>query len=428
MRFTLNGSSTDVDAHPMARLLDVLREDCGLTGTKEGCGEGECGACTVLIDGDPVCSCIVPFSQVDAAEVVTIEGTWRRSSPPALLHERGRRAVRDLHAGDDHGFNRDTRNPSLDAIKVALAGNLCRCTGYAAIYRAIEARRARGHSRAQRREAAPDMRIATSSLEVRRATSLDEALKILSDEPRMPIAGATDVYVGLNFGTLKEKSYLDIWALDELRGISVNDNVLSIGALATYTSIIRSKDVTARVPMLVEASKLVGGPQIQNRGTIGGNVANASPAGDTLPVLAAVDAVVVLRSASGERRVTFNEFYTGYRASRRKNTELIVAIEIPRVEGKQWFRKVGTRAAQAISKIVVGAVRGPKTAIAFGSVAATVVRVPKTEAALASGASIDEAARILGQEIKPIDDVRSTADYRLRVAMNLLKRFWSETA
>lgn len=272
------------------------------------------------------------------------------------------------------------------------------------------------------------MRIATSSLEVRRATSLDEALKILSDEPRMPIAGATDVYVGLNFGTLKEKSYLDIWALDELRGISVNDDVLSIGALATYTSIIRSKDVTARVPMLVEASKLVGGPQIQNRGTIGGNVANASPAGDTLPVLAAVDAVVVLRSAGGERRVAFNEFYTGYRASRRKHTELIVAIEIPRVEGKQWFRKVGTRAAQAISKIVVGAVRGPKTAIAFGSVAATVVRVPKTEAALASGASIDEAARILGQEIKPIDDVRSTADYRLRVAMNLLKRFWSETA
>ena len=175
----------------------------------------------------------------------------------------------------------------------------------------------------------------------------------------MPIAGATDVYVGLNFGTLKEKSYLDIWALDELRGISVNDDMLSIGALATYTSIIRSKDVNARLPMLVEASKLVGGPQIQNRGTIGGNVANASPAGDTLPVLAAVDAVVVLRSASGERRVNFNEFYTGYRASQRKPNELIVAIEIPRVEGKQWFRKVGTRAAQAISKIVVGAVRGP---------------------------------------------------------------------
>ena len=272
------------------------------------------------------------------------------------------------------------------------------------------------------------MRIATSGLNLRRATSLTEALKILGDEPRMPIAGATDVYVGLNFGTLKEKSYLDIWAVDELRAITLKGDNLSIGALATYTSMIRSKDVNARVPMLVEASRLVGGPQIQNRGTIGGNVANASPAGDTLPVLAALDAVVVLRSVTSERRVKFNAFYTGYRASQRKTNELIVAIEIPRVEGKQWFRKVGTRAAQAISKIVVAAVRGPKTAIALGSVAATVVRVPKTEAALASGASIDEAARILAQEIKPIDDVRSTADYRMRVAMNLLKRFWSETA
>jgi xanthine dehydrogenase small subunit len=141
-----------------------------------------------------------------------------------------------------------------------------------------------------------------------------------------------------------------------------------------------------------------------------------------------VNAVVVLRSVAGERRVTFNEFYTGYRASQRRRDELIVAIELPRVDGKQWYRKVGTRAAQAISKIVVAAVRGPHTAIAFGSVAGTVVRVPKTETALADGAPIDDAARILGQEITPIDDVRSTAEYRRRVAMNLLRRFWSETA
>ena len=271
------------------------------------------------------------------------------------------------------------------------------------------------------------MRIATSSLNLRRATSLDEALRILGDEPRMPIAGATDVYVGLNFGTLTEKSYLDIWGLAELREIFVTGDVLSIGALATYTSIISSKDVNARVPMLIQASKLVGGVQIQNRGTIGGNVANASPAGDTLPVLAAVDAVIVLRSATGERRVSFNEFYTGYRASTRQPDELIVAIEVPRVDGTQWFRKVGTRAAQAISKIVIGAVRRPTPSIAFGSVAATVVRVPKTEAALGAGASVEEAASILEQEIKPIDDVRSTADYRRRVSVNLLKRFWSDT-
>ena len=272
------------------------------------------------------------------------------------------------------------------------------------------------------------MRIATSTLEMRKARSLDDALAILADEPRMPIAGATDVYVGLNFGTLHEKKYLDIWQCGELREISVKGDVLSIGALATYTDMIRSREVNARVPMLMGASRLVGGLQIQNRGTIGGNVANASPAGDTLPVLAATGAVVVLRSSAGERRVNFNEFYTGYRASVRKPNELIVAIEIPALAGKQWFRKVGTRAAQAISKIVMAAVRAPVPRIAFGSVAATVVRVPKTEGALASGTSIDDAIAVLSTEIKPIDDVRSTAEYRMRVASNLVRQFWQETA
>jgi CO/xanthine dehydrogenase FAD-binding subunit len=271
------------------------------------------------------------------------------------------------------------------------------------------------------------MRIAPSTLETRKARSLDDALAILASEPRMPIAGATDVYVGLNFGTLHEKKYLDIWSCAELRDIAVKGNTLSIGALATYTDMIRSKAVAERVPMLVAASKLVGGPQIQNRGTIGGNVANASPAGDTLPVLAAMDAVVVLRSAGGERRVNFNEFYTGYRSSVRRTNELIVAIEIPALDGRQWFRKVGTRAAQAISKIVIAAVRAPIPRIAFGSVAATVVRVPKTEHALGAGKPIDEALAILATEIKPIDDVRSTADYRMRVATNLVRQFWQET-
>jgi xanthine dehydrogenase small subunit len=272
------------------------------------------------------------------------------------------------------------------------------------------------------------VRIGSAGLEMRKARSLDDALSILATEPRMPIAGATDVYVGLNFGTLHEKRYLDIWSCDELRTISVKNNALSIGALATYTDMIRSRDVADRVPMLVDASRLVGGAQIQNRGTIGGNVANASPAGDTLPVLAAMGAVVVLRSATGERRVNFNDFYTGYRASVRKPNELIVAIEIPALAGKQWFRKVGTRAAQAISKIVIAAVRAPVPKISFGSVAATVVRVSKTEEALAAGRSIDDAISVLQKEIKPIDDIRSTAEYRLKVASNLVRQFWQETA
>jgi xanthine dehydrogenase small subunit len=272
------------------------------------------------------------------------------------------------------------------------------------------------------------MRTATSGLDLRSASSLGEALDILRDEPRMPIAGATDIFVALNLGTLASQRFLDIWALDELRDISVSGEMLVIGALATYTSLIRSPLVHERLPMLVEASRLVGGVQIQNRGTVGGNIANGSPAGDSLPVFAAADAVVVLRNAGGERRVPFTGFYTGYRATVMRPDELIVAIEVPPVEGKQWFRKVGTRAAQAISKIVVAGVRAPRPRLAFGSVAPTVVRVPRTEAALAGGTTIDEAARVLADEIAPIDDLRSSAEYRRRVSANLLRRFWAETS
>jgi CO/xanthine dehydrogenase FAD-binding subunit len=263
---------------------------------------------------------------------------------------------------------------------------------------------------------------------MRSAASLDDALRILRDEQRTPVAGATDLYVALNFGTLEQKRLLDIWPVEELRGISERGDALVLGALATYTSLIRSPLVRERLPMLVEAARQVGGVQIQNRGTLGGNIANGSPAGDSLPVLAAVDAVVVLRSADGERRVPLTSYYTGYRATVMRADELIVAIEIPPVEGRQWFRKVGTRAAQAISKIVLAGVRSERPRVALGSVAPTVVRVPLTEAALASGEGIDAAAKVLADEIKPIDDIRSTAQYRLRVASNLLRRFWAETA
>jgi len=171
----------------------------------------------------------------------------------------------------------------------------------------------------------------------------------------------------------------------------------------------------------------VGGAQIQNRGTLGGNIANASPAGDTLPVLAAAGAVIVLRSASGERRVPFNEFYTGYRTSVRQPDELITAIEIPPIEGRQWWRKVGTRRAQAISKIMMAGVRGREVRIAIGSVGPTVLLARNAAAVLAERGSVAEAQVALREEIAPQDDVRSTASYRWQVAENFLAQFWKET-
>lgn len=275
------------------------------------------------------------------------------------------------------------------------------------------------------------MRSALSGLALHEPATLATALKLMrSDAPPMPIAGCTDVFVLLNFGTLGATSFLDLSRLGALRRIVMREDLLSIGATATYAEIVRSRLVKQRLPMLIAAAKEIGGPQIQARGTIGGNIANASPAGDTLPVLAAADAMVVLASADGERRVPFNEFYTGYRTSVRRPDELVVAVEISPVDGKQWFRKVGTRAAQAISKIVMAGVRRENGAptIALGSVAATVVRLPRTEAALGAHGNLAAARQALEEEIHPIDDVRSTGEYRRRVAGNLLERFWTETA
>lgn len=273
------------------------------------------------------------------------------------------------------------------------------------------------------------MRVAISSLELLEPRSLEEAFRMMQEQaPVVPLAGGTDIYVELNAGRLPGQRYLNLTRIDALRGIELDGDVLRIGALVTYTQMIESGLVADRLPILASAAREVGGIQIQNRGTLGGNIANGSPAGDTLPVLAVADATVVLGSASGTRRVPFTSFYTGYRASVRSREELIVAVEIPPIQGKQWFRKVGTRAAQAISKIVMAGVRTAAPRIAIGSVAPTVVRLPGTEAHLAGGGSLDEAGRILADEIRPIDDLRSTAGYRRQVSINLLRQFWLETA
>ena len=271
---------------------------------------------------------------------------------------------------------------------------------------------------------------------------------MLTDEPTLtPIAGCTDVYVGLHFGTVKQRRFIDLWNLDELRGIGLDGGRLRIGALTTYSEIIASKLVTRRLPMLVAAAREVGGAQIQNRGTLGGNIANASPAGDTLPVLMAAGAGVILRSTRGQRTVPFESFFTGYRASVRRPDELIVAVDFPRVDGRQWWRKVGTRRAQAISKVMIAAVRpwpergsrAPRSArsesnggrdvrIAFGSVGPTVVLAPLASAILQRGGAVADAQAALAREIMPIDDVRSTREYRAQVAANLLAEFWRTTA
>lgn len=279
------------------------------------------------------------------------------------------------------------------------------------------------------------MRTPLSACTLLRPRRLHEALAMLRDEgPLVPLAGGTDLYVALNAGTLEARRFLDLWRLDELRGIEAHGGGMRLGALTTYAEIVASPLVRRRVPMLAAAAREVGGRQIQHRGTLGGNIANASPAGDTLPVLAAADAVVVLQRRGGERRVPITRFFTGYRATVLEDDEIVIAVDIPPIVGRQFWRKVGTRRAQAVSKVAVAGThlapsrgRPGVVRVAFASVAPTVVRATRTEAALAAGASVAEAQEVLAAELQPLDDLRSTADYRRTVALRLLAVFLRET-
>ena len=258
-----------------------------------------------------------------------------------------------------------------------------------------------------------------------------------ADAPVKPVAGGTDLMVSLT-GELAPPpaSVVDLWAIEALRGIAIDGDALTLGALTTYTDVRRSALCREHVPALVEAAATIGAAQIQNRGTLGGNIANASPAGDTLPVLLAADAVIVVGSERGERDVPAAEFWTGYRQTALAHDELIVRIRLPlAAEREMRFRKVGTRRAQAISKVVIavawqgdGSWRDVR--VALGSVAATPVRAAATEAALEdrrpTPETADAAAETLAGELAPIDDVRSTAEYRRIVAARVVHRLIRE--
>ncbi len=270
-------------------------------------------------------------------------------------------------------------------------------------------------------------------------TRLEAALALLTDPdgpPWRPLAGGTDLMVQIT-GELGEppERILDIWGLDELRGIAVEGDALVIGALSTYTEIRSSPIVAEFVPALVEAAATIGAAQIQNRGTIGGNAINASPAGDTLPLLLALGATFVLGSAGGEREVGADDFWPAYRTTARRDDELLLRIRIPLATDRQVrFRKIGTRRAQAISKVVMAltwraAGQGSawsEVRLALGSVAATTVRATSTEAVLEGNVptreTADAAVAALTAELSPIDDVRSTAHYRRLVAGRVLHR------
>jgi len=254
-----------------------------------------------------------------------------------------------------------------------------------------------------------------------RAATLKDAVQLYRTTPGCrPLAGGTDLMVMLHAGALRPRprAVLDLWAVPELKGVRRAHGMLEVGATESYTGIIRSRDAQAHAPALVAAARTIGAAQIQNRGTLGGNLANASPAGDTLPVLLAYDAVVV----TDRRSIPIDAFFTGYRQTALQSDELITAVRIP-LGRHVVFRKVGTRAAQAISKVVMAVSRQPAR-IAIGSVAEVPLRARRAEAALEIG-DAEGAVTAVGTEVRPIDDVRSTAAYRRAVSQNVLRELLS---
>jgi CO/xanthine dehydrogenase FAD-binding subunit len=275
------------------------------------------------------------------------------------------------------------------------------------------------------------------SFELRTPSNLAAGLDLMAREPGewRPFAGGTDLMVLLEAGKLTHRRYLNILNFRELRGITLSDAEISVGALATYTDIRRHPESQKEFPLLCRAAEETGGVATQNRGTLGGNIANGSPAADSPPALLVYDAALELISANGTRRVPYANFHTGYKKMNMRPDELVARIILPRgvVGWTTYYRKVGTRRAQAISKVCVAAaaklVNGELAdiRIALGSVAPSVIRATKTENTLRGkkldAAAIEAARAALAEEIAPIDDLRSTARYRSRIAQNLLEEF-----
>jgi CO/xanthine dehydrogenase FAD-binding subunit len=281
------------------------------------------------------------------------------------------------------------------------------------------------------------MRSYVPAYELEAPRDLATALERIAREPGAwkPFAGGTDLMVLLEAGKLPHHKFVSIWDLPELRGIEVTPAHLTLGALTTYTELRRHEIIAAEFPLLCQAAAETGSIATQNRGTLGGNIANASPAADSPPALFVYDAELELVSARGARWVPYHGFWSGYKQMDLRGDELIRQIRLPRKKSgwKQYYRKVGTRRAQAISKVCfagaakVDAGRIVDVRIALGSVAPTVLRAVETEKALRgerlSPAILRRAQEVLAREIVPIDDMRSTARYRRRVAQNLLAEF-----
>ncbi|WP_227284481.1 xanthine dehydrogenase small subunit [Boseongicola sp. H5] len=450
IRFLLNGEPVEVEASPTTTLLDWLRETRGLTGTKEGCNEGDCGACTVMVtDGDgarALNACILFLPQVQGRAVRTVEGL---GGPEGQLHPVQHAMV--AHHGSQCGF---CTPGFIVSIAVAhlngrrdfddqLAGNLCRCTGYAPILRAAEAAAAEPVPDWMRTDAAALGTLAvpdavprdgdgSAAFAPRSADALAAWYEAHPDATL--IAGATDVglWVTKQLRDLAPVAFLN--RCDDLRGITADDGVIRIGAMTSLTEL--GAFFADRHPSLAEMIRRYGSVQVRNAATLGGNIANGSPIGDSPPALIALGARLHLRKGDARREMPLEAFFIEYGRQDRQPGEFVEAISLPVQADRLRCYKLSKRFDQDISavcgcfNILVEDGTVTSARIAFGGMAGTPKRAGAVEAALTGSPWTEETVRAamaaFARDYAPMSDMRASADYRMEAARNMLLRAFHE--
>jgi len=468
VRFILADQVEEIqNCDPTRTVLEFLREDRGLKGTKEGCAEGDCGACTVVIgelqnDGiryRAVNSCIQFLATLDGKQLVTVEDLGKDGTAglhavqQAMLEQHGSQCgfctpgfVMSLfamfHNDREHAVGRTE-------IDLGLAGNLCRCTGYAPIVRAAE--QALGAKRSDRFSAYEKQVIAqlksiqsTESLALSSEygqffapRSLAELCKLLELHPQAVLfAGATDVGLWVTKQNRRLDTVIYLNTVPELKQIQDDGQYLSIGAAVSYTD--ASSAITARYPAFLPLIQRIGGTQVRNAGTIGGNIANGSPIGDMPPGLIAIGARLVLRSTRGRRLLDLEDYFISYGKQDLREGECVAEILLPVAPDNQLFDtyKVSKRFEQDISA-VCGAFALQvedstviRARVCFGGMAETPKRARACEQALEGKTfnqeTVNRAMQAMLDDFTPLTDMRASASYRMRVAQNMLQRFYLE--
>ncbi|MBV8393559.1 MAG: xanthine dehydrogenase small subunit [Alphaproteobacteria bacterium] len=449
IQFVLNDQPVTVaDVSPMTTLLDWLREHRGLKGTKEGCAEGDCGACTVVLeqpDGHraPINSCIALLGQVDGVAVRTVEGLRGRDGEPhpvqLALAEADATQCGFCTPGfvmSAYAFAAGGEAPSPEAIHDALAGNLCRCTGYRPIVQAMAAL-ARLPVEPPARAGERARSVSFGSFHAPR--SLSELLALReAHRDALLVAGATDLGLLASRSRKPPASLIHVAHVPELVALHEGAASLTIGAAVTYAQALPA--LVVNFAALRPYLSRLGSRQIRAMGTLGGNIGTASPIGDMPPVLLALEATLSLASRKRTREVPLHDFFLAYRQTALATDEVIESIKLPKLQPNELFfcDKLSKRRDQDISTVAAGYRlrledgRIAQARVGFGGMAATPRRALNVEQALQgqplSAASFEAAAAAIARDFQPIDDWRGSAAYRREAAANLLRRLYRRIA